>query len=172
MFSQEFKAALGTFHGVWAATDLLVDYAICQFLNITAEQAHMVTSGMMFGTKARLLADLVRRSDHPNRTKLLQSFKIVRGSNKRDIIAHGHMLTSEDEVTFVERPRGGDKPMAIEHSFTLEEFILHAKILAIASNDFQTALGVTDSDLTEFLVAALNLSHKSTTSPASPTSRR
>jgi len=38
----EFNTALGLYHGVFAAFDLLTDYAIFKFLNVTPHQAHLL----------------------------------------------------------------------------------------------------------------------------------
>ena len=46
---------LGIFHSNWSAIDLYTDFAIYQFLRVTPQQAHLITSGMVFGRKARLL---------------------------------------------------------------------------------------------------------------------
>ena len=53
----EFRRALGLFYVNWATLDLTVDYAISQFLKVSAKQAHLITGGMMFGPKARALSE-------------------------------------------------------------------------------------------------------------------
>jgi hypothetical protein len=50
--SKEFYLALGAFHTMCSAVDLTIDFAIAKFLNVTAADAHLITSGMMFGKNA------------------------------------------------------------------------------------------------------------------------
>ncbi|WP_139839519.1 hypothetical protein [Oceanibacterium hippocampi] len=119
-----FKEGLATFHGVWAAVDLITDFAIYRFLSVTPEQAHLITSGMMYGRKAQLLADLVGRSDHPKRDKILGALNWIRGGAKRDIVTHGYHKQDENNITFVQRSYSGEFK-AVEHSFTNREFRAH-----------------------------------------------
>jgi hypothetical protein len=42
---------LGIFHSNWSAIDLYTDFAIYNFLHVTPQQAHLITSGMVFGQK-------------------------------------------------------------------------------------------------------------------------
>ena len=65
-----FQQYLGSFFAGWANIELLTSYLIGKLLKITDEEAHVVTSGMMFGTKARLLRNLLYRSNHPNKAVL------------------------------------------------------------------------------------------------------
>lgn len=98
VFQDQFANALGRFHLVWASVDLITDFAIYKFLNVSAEQAHLITSGMMFGRKSRLLADLISRSNHPNKAEILGPFNKLRGSNKRDILAHSYVSSTPNSV--------------------------------------------------------------------------
>ncbi len=163
------KEGVGTFHGVWAIIDLITDYAIFRFLNVTPEQAHLITSGMMFGRKSRLLADLVGRSDHPKRDKILGALNWIRGSSKRDIITHGYQISDDNSLGFVHRSISGEFE-ASEHSFTNAEFLQHLRMLCAKAKEFQEALGVTHDQLREFGNAAFNLNRKSKTSPGAPLS--
>ena len=81
---------LGIFHSNWSAIDLYTDFAIYNFLHVTPQQAHLITSGMVFGRKARLLDDLIRNSDDGRKQKLLEAFNKIRAA-KHDIIAHSEL---------------------------------------------------------------------------------
>ena len=124
----------------------------------------------MFGSKARLLANLIKESDHPNKVQLVTAFRWIQGHNKRDVIAHGHMITSETEVSFLERPRGGGFAVK-EHSFTLEQFVDHAQQLGSKTLEFWTAMDSSREELQAFVEAALSLDRKSATSPGAPHSK-
>jgi hypothetical protein len=100
--TKEFATTLGYFHSVFATLDLTTDFAIFKLLNVTPNEAHLITSGMMFGRKARLLTDLIGRSNHPNKKELLRAFNAVRG-NKRDVIVHGYLWSKQIRVKFIER---------------------------------------------------------------------
>lgn len=82
---------LGIFHSNWSAIDVYTDFAIYQFLRVTPQQAHLITSGMVFGRKARLLDDLMRHSDDARKQKLMEAFNKIRAA-KRDIISHSYAL--------------------------------------------------------------------------------
>jgi hypothetical protein len=161
---------MGLFNGAWASFDLTTDYAIYKFLKVTPHQAHLITSGMMFGRKARLLADLIGRSDHPEKAKILGAFNKARGGNKRDVFAHGYIWSGPDTVKFIERSVSGEFK-AVEHEFTLDELETHALNFILASQAFWDALGVTNDEAQAFANAALSLNRKPKTSPGSPAAK-
>lgn len=158
------KKGLSVFHGLWALVDMTTDYAIFKFLNVTPEQAHLITSGMMYGRKARLLADLVGRSDHPNKAQILGALNWIRGHSKRDIITHGYQKFDDDSIEFVERSSSGEF-QARGHVFTNQEFLDHVRTLAQKGRQFQEGLGASQDDMRQFADAAFNLNRKSKTSP-------
>lgn len=145
---------LGTFHAVCSEFDLAMDYAVLKMLRVTPEAAHLITSGMVFGRKARLLADLIGRSDHPRKAQLLGALNYVRGHNKRDIITHGHCSFDQGRISFLERSTSGDF-RAKEHSFTMLEFLDHIKKFVDHCLLFVKELGVTHAEMREFSRAAL-----------------
>lgn len=166
----EFTQMFGLFWGYWASLDLTIDYAICQFLNVTHHQAHIITGGMMSGPKFRLLADLIGHSDHPKRDELLGALNKVRKIQKRDIFAHSYIESYEDSVTFLNRKVGGEYK-ATEDKFTFTTFANHVAEVADAGVRFYNALGVTKPEMQAFAKAALSANRKPKTSPAPPKSR-
>jgi hypothetical protein len=155
----EFTQLMGLFYGYWASLDLTIDYAICQFLKVTHHQAHLITAGMMSGPKFRLLVDLVGRSDHPKRDKLLGSLNKIRAIQKRDVFAHSYVESFDDSVNFVNRTVGGTYK-ATRHEFTQASFEKHIKEMAIVGLDFYNALDVSREELQAFAKAALSLNRK------------
>jgi len=135
------------------------------FLNLPHEQTHILTAGMMSGPKFRLLADLIARSDHPNKGKMLGILNKIRGETKREVLAHAYLLSTKTKVTFLHR-KGGDKYSAKEYSFGLQEFYDHVKILTQAAEDFDVSLGAPGQEVSDFVAAALR-ANKST-SPGAP----
>jgi hypothetical protein len=170
LFQDSFRLALGTFHAAWSSLDVTTDFAICQFLKVTPQQAHMITGGMMFGPKARLLGSLIKDSNHAKKSEMLGAVRWLQGNSKRDVFAHGYMITSSTKVILLERPRGGGFKVK-EHPFTLEQFIAHTKQVGSNAQTFWQALGASNADLAEFVAAALSLDNKSTTSPGEPADR-
>lgn len=155
---------LGLFHATWAAVENQTDFAIGRFLNISHEEAHLITSGMMFGRKARLLSDLIRRSDHPKKSDLKRAFSVIQGASRRDMIAHSYILAEEDgRIAFLERPMGGGF-VAKKHYFTRADFTKHVQDLWNAQQEFAHALGVSNEDLSAFSEAAVMASSKPSTS--------
>jgi hypothetical protein len=96
---------MGMFHGYWSSLDLTIDYAICQFLEVTHHQAHLITAGMMSGPKFRLLADPIGRSDHPKRDQLLGALNKIRAIQKRDVFAHSYIESFGNAVNFANNGR-------------------------------------------------------------------
>ncbi|RDV05132.1 hypothetical protein [Undibacter mobilis] len=166
----EYTRLVGLFQGAWASLELTTDYAIGQFLNVTHEQCHLITAGMMFGRKSRLLADLIKRSDHPQKSKILEPFNKIRGMSKRDVFAHGYIRGDAESVTFLERAAGGEFK-ATEHTFTFMEFQIHVATIAKLATEFYEALGCTREQVSDFANAALSLNRKSKKSPETPKSR-
>ena len=164
LFTIQFTSLMGRFHLTWATVDLITDYAICKFLNLPYEQGHLVTSGMMFGRKARLLADLIGRSDHPNKAAILGPFNKLRGSSKRDIFAHSYVSSAGSTVTFVERSISG-KFSAKAHTFTFKDLEEHVLMVTVEADAFYNALQIKGDEVDDFANAALSLSRKSKTSP-------
>jgi hypothetical protein len=164
IFSDRFIHQLGWFFGAWTTFDMITDFAIGKFLNATHEDTHLLTAGMMWGRKARLLADLIKRTDHPKKSELLGSLNTVRGQVKRDVFAHSYTRSDENTVTFLNRKEGGGY-QAVEYPFTLERFTAHVKTFTQASEDFAKALGASPQELSAFTKAALSLNRKSNKSP-------
>lgn len=164
--SAVYNQLIGIFHGNWSAIDLYTDYAIYKFLRVTPQQGHLITSGMMFGRKARLLDDLLKHSDDPRKSKMIEAFNKIRTA-KRDILTHSYVRSDALTVTFMERKISGPFS-AKEHTFTFQELQTHALDIADAAAAFFDALGATQADIDAFANAALSLNRKSNTSPGNP----
>lgn len=120
-YNDEFIRLFGLFMLTWNVFDFTTDLAIGRMLNVTDEQAHLITSGMVFGKKARLFRDLIGRSNHNRKAKILGHFNAAAANAKRDKLAHSMIDFDADRVTFLERPSGGPFD-AIQHDFSLDEF--------------------------------------------------
>lgn len=157
---ERFHYALGVFHGMWSTVEVTADFIIGRLLRVPDEEAHMITSGMMFGAKARLLSALLKRSDHPNRAAMVTALNVLRGEARRDVVVHGYQI-SDGAFThaFVERSRGGDFK-AKEHVFTLEEFITHVEKVIENGNALYDAIGAPEEEIVEFVAAARSLKSK------------
>jgi hypothetical protein len=162
----QYLQMLGVFHSNWSAIDLYTDFAIFQFLNVTPEQAHLITSGMMFGRKARLLYDLLRHSNDQRKPKLLEAFNKIQAA-KREIISHSYVKSDALSVTFLEKNISGSFKTKT-HTYSANEFYDHVKTAADAATAFFAALGCNQDDINAFAEAAINLTNKSSTSPDSP----
>lgn len=166
--SDEFCKALGLFHALHASIDLTLDYAIWKFLGVTPQQAHVITSGMMFGAKSRLLSNLVGASSHHRKQHILTALSKIT-SVKRDVIAHGHIWSSNNSVKFVERTRGGEfkvKPL----EFTIQEFVIYVARYNLSGIELTEALSATYESINEFANAAFSLDRKSPKSTGKPAS--
>ena len=104
----DFHRLLGTYYGSWTAADLTIDFAIGKFLKITHEHAQILTAGMMFGSKIRLLIEFVNRSHDKNKNVIIKALRNLQSEPKRDIIAHSYLIIKGGKATFIERPRGGE----------------------------------------------------------------
>ena len=143
---------LGLFHGAWSVIDLSVDCAIGKFLNVSPEQMHLITTGMMSGPKLRLLHGLVGRSDHAQKAQIIGAINKLQNEAKRAALTHSYVYSNETTITFLERIPGEFR--AREHTFTLTEFQEHNKALAKAMQDLWAALGYSDDDLQAVIDAA------------------
>jgi len=156
----EFNVLLDLFLGAWATFEMTVDFAIGKFLNTSHEQTHLITAGMMFGRRARLLAELVTRSDHPRKTEILGAFNKLCGMSKWEIFVHSFLQPNREEgVHFLARSANGQFKTK-SPGFTKAELMDQLRAFAIAGSDFYIALGVTDADIQSFGAAAERLSTK------------
>jgi hypothetical protein len=163
---EEFYIALGHFHTMCSVLDPAIDYAICKFLAVPAKDAHLITPGMMFGRKTKLLADLIghnKRLEKEKRARLLGAVNALR-TVRRDAITHSYIWSSKNEVNFLERKTTADF-RAIEHKFTLESFATFVDDFAAKAMSFHKELGAAPRQLSLFANAALSLDRKSSKSP-------
>jgi hypothetical protein len=126
----------------------------------------MITSGLMFGRKARLLDDPIRNSQDPRKPKLLEPFNIIRAA-KRDVISHSYVASDAVCVKYLERLTSG-RTKAIVHTYTFDEFKAHVIDIHNAADAFLEALGATGAEIDAFVNAVFNLERKSSTSPERP----
>lgn len=166
----DFITALGAFHFMCSSLDVATDFAIYKFLGCSELQAHLITSGLMFGRKATLLADLIGRSNHERKVFILEAFNAVR-ANKREIITHGYMWSDNNVVKFLQRIATREATVK-EHEFTIESFKEYVVQFSEQVAHFYETLGYPDGDFAKFATAALSLDRKSATSPESPTSNK
>ncbi|MGC2223198.1 MAG: hypothetical protein WA624_12935 [Methylocella sp.] len=90
-FRDDYTQLMGRAQSTWAGLEVITDYAIGKFLKVTNDQAHLITSGLMFGRKGRLLADLIAKSTDPQKATILGTFNKLRGMSKRDMFAHSYL---------------------------------------------------------------------------------
>jgi len=153
VFTDEFTQVLGKFHSNWSIIDVHVDYAIYKFLGVTAFQAHLITSGMVFGRKIRLLVDIIKHSDDRRKSDLLRVLGQITGAN-RELVTHSYIRSEPDSVTFLTRISSGTFT-AKERTFTRDEFIALSQELYEAGIEFRRLLGATREELDAFAKAAL-----------------
>jgi hypothetical protein len=134
---------------------MTIDMAIGRFLNLTDYEAQILTSGVEFGPKARLLYELVKRSLHPKRADILHSLNKLRNDAKRNVLAHSYLIADRESVTFLERSRGTDYTVK-KHQFTHLEWQKHVTTTLQAGEEFWKALGYKHEELEAFALAALS----------------
>jgi hypothetical protein len=164
IFDKDFLHMLGAFHAAWSSIEQTADFAIGRFLNISHEQAHLLTSGMMFGRKAQLLAGLIARSGHAKKDVLLRSLNKIRGEIRRDWITHAYIKSSATRVIFIYRNNSGEYKVN-KLSFTYAEFLHHVATMTEAGAAFTEAVGFSDDAIDEFVAAAENAANRPSTSP-------
>jgi hypothetical protein len=154
--SRDFNIRLGLFYGAWTSADMTIDMAIGRFLGLSDYEAQILTSGMEFGPKARLLHELVKRSVHPKKAAIIHSLSKLRNDARRNVLAHSYLIADADSVTFLERSRGSDYTVK-RHRFTYLEWQKHVTQMIEAGRQFWEALGYTQDELVAFAEAALSI---------------
>ena len=152
---RNFNLRLGLFYAAWASADMTIDMAIGRFLGLSDYEAQILTSGMEFGPKARLLAELVKRSLHPRKAEIIRNLNKLRNNAKRNVLSHSYIVADADSVTFLERSRGNDYTIK-KHRFTHLEWQKHVTTTLDAGTAFWHALGYPQSELEAFATAAFN----------------
>ncbi|RZN08513.1 hypothetical protein CWO91_22350 [Bradyrhizobium genosp. SA-3] len=165
--TDEFTSEFGRFFGIWQATELAIDCAVGKFLELPDDETHLLTAGMDFNRKARLLTALVKRSNDPQKSTILASLKVIQNESLRNVFAHSFIDHSPTEVTFIQRNRHGNYD-PIEYKFTLPSFRAHVEKILDAAIAFHHAIGLTEERNQEFASAALRVNIKSITSPVPP----
>lgn len=153
--SNEFSTLLGTFYHMWALTGATLDFAIGMFLRLEPAETHIITAGMEHGRKSMLLLILVSRSNHPNKSELSRTLKIIQNESLRNVFAHSYIGSDEEKIFFLERSRGGPYK-AKEHTFSMKEFNDHVFKFIRAISDFETALDVEPDAVKNFQILALS----------------
>ena len=150
-FPPGFQRELGKFHALWLMFDPTLDYSIGHFLKTETRDTHMLVSGMMFGTKLRLLADLIKRSNHPKKDILAECAKTLQAS-KRDQITHSYIKSNASDFTLMYRNKGGSYQSG-ELAFHIDEFTNHVGKLAEAAQRYFNALGASADEIIAFAKA-------------------
>ena len=88
-FPRDFHRLLGLFHSIWLSVDPLIDFQIGKLLNSNYIDTHILTAGMEFGRKLRILIDLLKRSDLKNKDVLIESLRMLQQS-RRENITHAY----------------------------------------------------------------------------------
>ncbi len=155
--TERFERLVGQFYMYWSAFDFAVDFAIGYFLKTPPEVAHLMTAGMDFHRKARLLSALIKRSTHPKKAQLQGALRKGQNESKRNIFAHSFWYSSATAVTFVERTRQGDLT-AIEHRYTEIQFKTHLAAFKAAALEFETSIAPRQElvDFAQALVPSLH----------------
>jgi hypothetical protein len=170
VFDPRFLEWLGAFFGAWATLELITSYGIGKFLRVSDEEAHVLAAGMEFGPKARLLRNLVYRSDDPNKGRIINLLWKIQNESKRNVFAHSFIISDTSGVSFIELSRGGDYK-ATEHEFTLTSFVDHVVTFTKDMAELEAAIGADAQSLARFAKAALSANTKSTKSPVPPMER-
>jgi hypothetical protein len=164
----DFQRALGNFFVAWAHVELLTSYAIGKLLKISDEEAHVLTAGMEFGRKARLLRNLAYR-DETHRRGIMSALNKLTKDLKRDVFAHSYLLSNPQTATFVDRARGGDYDVT-PHQFTRETFVAYVNRFHDAGHELEAAIDALPSRLDEFANAAFSAAVRAGKSPQPPIS--
>jgi hypothetical protein len=147
-----FEQLIGRFHLRWTSFDFAVDFAIGHLLKTPHEITHLITAGMDFGRKARIVRGLLRQSDHPNKALLAGCLNKAQNESKRNIFAHSFWISGESTVTFVQRIQKDGGVEYREHPFTYDEFKAHLEAFENAAAQFE--IGIADrSELVAFAKA-------------------
>lgn len=152
-----FSHTLGYFHGTCGIFDIGTDFAIYKALRVSPYQAHLITSGMMFGRKARLLSDLLKNEKTYENGQLLSAFNSARGVSKRDIITHGYHILSNEKITFIERSISNEFKVR-KHEFTFKEFLEYCGDFGRKVQAFEELLGPHE-EIDAFAKTCLNFSN-------------
>jgi hypothetical protein len=151
-FPKDFHRLLGLFHSIWLSVDPLIDFQIGRLLNSDLVDTHILTAGMEFGRKLRILIDLLKRSDLKNKAALIESLRVLQRA-RRENITHAYIATSPTTLVFNYRSRGGEFT-ASRLSFSIKGFEDHVQKMIRAAQAFQNGLAVPVSEFDEFIAAA------------------
>jgi hypothetical protein len=151
-FPRDFHRLLGLFHSIWLSVDPMIDFMIGRLLGADHIDTHVLTAGLEFGRKLRILIDLLKRSDILNKDILVESLRTLQQS-RRDNITHAYIATSPTTLVFNYRSRGGDFT-ANRLSFSIRGFEDHVERMIKAAQAFQNATGFSEAEFDAFIAAA------------------
>ena len=84
--SRAFYECFGGFYATWQSVEITMDWTIGQFLGVSYEDTHLITTGMQFGRKAMLLRALVNRSDRKNKGGIIECLSFFVEQSKRNVL--------------------------------------------------------------------------------------
>ena len=151
----EFHRLMGMYHSAWATADMTLDFAIGKFLKLPAKDTQILTSGMLYGVKIRILYELVKRSDYNSKDAIKKALNELRNEAKRNVITHSYMISDQNTVTFIERTSSSDYKVRT-YTFTLDEWKSHVTSALNSGADLWRALGEPQKELEEFAKATMN----------------
>ncbi|MFB6451782.1 hypothetical protein [Bradyrhizobium tunisiense] len=158
-----FTSEMGRFYGIWATTELTVDFAICKLLSVPHEEGHLITAGVGFNQRARLLQALVKRKNAARGNEIIDALRTIQNESLRNTFAHSFLTGNEKTVEFVERSRHGLYNPKV-HQFTLEEFQDHVQKFWQAGQKLFAALGDPYEEFQQFAEAAIHAASSERTS--------
>lgn len=138
---------LGTFHAVWQALDVVMDFSIGHFTGLSPEAALDSGLGGTFLRKLSQLRELIKASDHSQKAELIVLISYLFAA-KRNEIAHSYLDTEPDEVKFIYRGSNDAKPCTL--SFREREFSHHVAEFVDCAFRFQNILNLDRQKLDEF----------------------
>jgi hypothetical protein len=148
-----FFDALGKFHAIWQALDVVIDFSIGHFRGLDAAATLGETKGMMFGSKMRELKTLVGQSDHPEKAVILECMSKLFRSHRSEL-THSYFASASHAVQFVYNGnKHGERARSL--LFTGEQFIQHVADFAIAATAFQKSLSLNADEVEAFTAFAI-----------------
>ena len=155
--------AVGFYHIAWSTTEAIIECAIAKQLNLGPIEGSIVTSGIMFVGRAKMLEALLLREEKANATALKFLRRIMNSPDRVDLT---HSIVGLNDTGLYFRRRkldGGFKSTDIPYD--LVSLITKAKDLSLNAGELQKALGITDDDFNTYFQAAHSAVAKDGKSP-------
>lgn len=155
--------ALGHYHIAWSVAEALIEVAIAKLLRLGPTEGSIVTAGLMFVGRAKILEALLARKEGGNK-KALRHLRSIMNRPDRVDLTHSVVMFHDEGLYFRRRKVDGELRSA-DIPYDWRGLMEKTAALSQTTMKLQQALDISDKAIHEFFQAAHSAAAKVEKSP-------